>query len=62
MKEENARIITRFFDALAGGWAIGIANLIGAALTGKVPGICGVFGRFLVPGNPRQGLAVPISH
>lgn len=35
--------------ALAGGILIGIASLIAAVVTGKVPGISGVFGRLLVP-------------
>ena len=35
--------------ALIGGILIGIASLIAAVLTGKVPGISGVFGRLLVP-------------
>jgi uncharacterized membrane protein YedE/YeeE len=35
--------------ALVGGILIGIASLIAAALTGKVPGISGVFGRLLLP-------------
>lgn len=34
--------------ALAGGILIGIASLMAAALTGKVPGISGVFGRLLL--------------
>ena len=35
--------------ALAGGIVIGLASLIAAALSGKVPGISGVFGRLLLP-------------
>ena len=33
---------------------IGFASLLGAALTGKVPGISGVFGRLLVPATPDK--------
>lgn len=35
--------------ALIGGILIGLASLSAAALSGKVPGISGVFGRLLVP-------------
>lgn len=35
--------------ALVGGILIGLASLMAAALTGKVPGISGVFGRLLLP-------------
>ncbi|MCA1659238.1 MAG: YeeE/YedE family protein [Verrucomicrobiaceae bacterium] len=38
-----------YFHALAGGCLIGLASLIAAALSGKVPGISGVFGRLLLP-------------
>jgi hypothetical protein len=34
---------------LLGGVLIGSASLLAAALTGKVPGISGVFGRLLLP-------------
>jgi uncharacterized protein len=40
--------------ALIGGILIGIASLIAAALSGKVPGISGVFGRLLVPATPDK--------
>ena len=40
--------------ALVGGCLIGLASLIAAALSGKVPGISGVFGRLLVPTTPDQ--------
>jgi uncharacterized membrane protein YedE/YeeE len=40
--------------ALIGGILIGIASLIAAALTGKVPGISGVFGRLLLPATPDK--------
>ena len=40
--------------ALAGGILIGIASLIAAVLTGKVPGISGIFGRLLVPSTPDK--------
>lgn len=33
---------------------IGLASLIAAALSGKVPGISGVFGRLLVPSTPDK--------
>jgi uncharacterized membrane protein YedE/YeeE len=38
-----------YWQALAGGMLIGLASLIAAALTGKIPGISGVFGRLLLP-------------
>ena len=40
--------------ALAGGCLIGLASLIAAALSGKVPGISGVFGRLFVPRTPDK--------
>lgn len=40
--------------ALAGGILIGLASLIGAVLTGKVPGISGVFGRLFLPATPDK--------
>jgi uncharacterized membrane protein YedE/YeeE len=36
-------------NALAGGMLIGFASLAATALSGKIPGISGVFGRLLVP-------------
>ena len=41
-----------YYHALAGGILIGIASLIAAGVSGKVPGISGVFGRLFVPGTP----------
>lgn len=38
-----------YYHALAGGILIGVASLIAAVVTGKVPGISGVFGRLLLP-------------
>lgn len=38
-----------YYHALTGGILIGLASLIAAALSGKVPGISGVFGRLFVP-------------
>ena len=35
--------------ALVGGILIGLASLIATVLSGKIPGISGVFGRLLVP-------------
>lgn len=40
--------------ALVGGCLIGLASLFAAALSGKVPGISGVFGRLLVPATPDK--------
>ena len=44
--------------ALIGGCLIGIASLIAAGLSGKVPGISGVFGRLLVPATPDKSWRV----
>jgi uncharacterized protein len=44
--------------ALIGGVLIGVASLIAAALTGKVPGISGVFGRLFVPATKDKGWRV----
>ena len=38
-----------FAGPLLGGILIGLASLLAAALSGKVPGISGVFGRLLLP-------------
>ena len=38
-----------YVHAFAGGLLIGIGSLLAAFLSGKVPGISGVFGRCLVP-------------
>lgn len=40
--------------AFIGGLLIGLASLIATALSGKVPGISGVFGRLLVPATPDK--------
>jgi len=42
------------YHALAGGFLIGIASLLAGGLSGKVPGISGVFGRLFVPGTPDK--------
>lgn len=41
-----------YSHALIGGILIGLASLIAAVLSGKVPGISGVFGRLLVAATP----------
>ena len=38
-----------YWHGLLGGILIGLASLLATALSGKVPGISGVFGRLLVP-------------
>jgi uncharacterized membrane protein YedE/YeeE len=43
-----------YLHALIGGMLIGLASLIAAVLSGKIPGISGVFGRLLVPGTPDK--------
>lgn len=43
-----------YYHALAGGILIGIASLVAAGLSGKVPGISGVFGRLLLPATPDK--------
>jgi uncharacterized membrane protein YedE/YeeE len=43
-----------YLHALAGGCLIGFASLIATVLSGKVPGISGVFGRLLVPATPDK--------
>jgi uncharacterized membrane protein YedE/YeeE len=43
-----------YSHALIGGILIGLASLIAALLSGKVPGISGVFGRLLVPATPDK--------
>jgi uncharacterized protein len=42
------------WHALTGGILIGLASLIATALSGKIPGISGVFGRLLVPATPDK--------
>lgn len=43
-----------YWQALVGGCLIGLASLIAATSTGKIPGISGVFGRFLASGTPDR--------
>jgi uncharacterized membrane protein YedE/YeeE len=43
-----------YWHALLGGVCIGAASLIATVLSGKVPGISGVFGRLLVPATPDK--------
>jgi uncharacterized membrane protein YedE/YeeE len=40
------------WHALIGGILIGLASLVATVLSGKIPGISGVFGRLLVPATP----------
>jgi uncharacterized membrane protein YedE/YeeE len=42
------------WHALIGGILIGLASLLGTVLSGKIPGISGVFGRLLVPATPDK--------
>ena len=42
------------WHALIGGTLIGLASLLATALSGKIPGISGVFGRLLVPRTPDK--------
>ena len=44
-----------YLHALVGGCLIGLASLIATVLSGKIPGISGVFGRLLVPATPDKG-------
>ncbi|MEO5753628.1 MAG: YeeE/YedE thiosulfate transporter family protein [Chthoniobacterales bacterium] len=41
-------------NPIVGGVLIGLASLIATVLSGKVPGISGVFGRLLVPTTPDK--------
>lgn len=41
-------------NPLIGGILIGLASLIATVLSGKIPGISGVFGRLLVPATPDK--------
>ena len=55
-----------YLHALVGGCLIGLASLIAGALSGKVPGVSGVFGRLFVPSTPDppsqgSGVAGPPS-
>jgi uncharacterized membrane protein YedE/YeeE len=43
-----------FWHALIGGILIGLASLLATALSGKIPGISGVFGRLLSPTTPDK--------
>src|SRR5438046_7725754 len=43
-----------YVHALVGGCLIGLASLIATVLSGKVPGISGVFGRLLVTTTPDK--------
>jgi uncharacterized protein len=43
-----------YWHALLGGCLIGLASLIGTVLTGRIPGISGVFGRLLAPSTPDK--------
>ncbi len=42
------------WKALIGGVLIGLASLLATVLSGKIPGISGVFGRLLVPATPDK--------
>ena len=42
------------WHALIGGILIGFASLLATVLSGKIPGISGVFGRLLVPATPDK--------
>src|SRR5512133_2146232 len=42
------------WHALIGGILIGLASLLATVLSGKIPGISGVFGRLLVPTTPDK--------
>ena len=42
------------WHALIGGILIGLASLLATVLSGKVPGISGVFGRLLLPASPDK--------
>lgn len=42
------------WNALIGGILIGLASLLATVLSGKIPGISGVFGRLLVPATPDK--------
>ena len=43
-----------YIHALIGGILIGLASLIATAVSGKIPGISGVFGRLFVPKTPDK--------
>ena len=42
------------WQALAGGMLISLASLLATVLSGKIPGISGVFGRLLVAATPDK--------
>ena len=42
------------WNPLIGGILIGLASLLATALSGKIPGISGVFGRLFVPATPDK--------
>ena len=46
------------WHALIGGILIGFASLLATALSGKIPGISGVFGRLLSSGYTRQEMEI----
>lgn len=46
------------WHALIGGILIGLASLLATVLSGKIPGISGVFGRLLVPATPDKSWRV----
>ncbi|MEO5717890.1 MAG: YeeE/YedE thiosulfate transporter family protein [Chthoniobacterales bacterium] len=41
-------------NPVVGGILIGLASLLATVLSGKIPGISGVFGRLLVPSTPDK--------
>jgi uncharacterized membrane protein YedE/YeeE len=41
-------------NPVVGGILIGLASLLATVLSGKIPGISGVFGRLLVPATPDK--------
>jgi uncharacterized membrane protein YedE/YeeE len=45
-------------NPLIGGVLIGLASLLATVLSGKIPGISGVFGRLLVPATPDKAWRV----
>ena len=45
-------------NPVIGGILIGLASLLATALSGKIPGISGVFGRLLVPATPDKAWRV----
>ena len=42
------------WNAVIGGVLIGVASLLATVLSGKIPGISGLFGRLLVPATPDK--------